>query len=596
MLNFKGWTKTAEDKSTTTLRHDKGHSMTLAHKKLPKIQQEMLKRLKLATGTDDGTVGDEHSDSKQPPNTNITVNAAPQPSSPMMPQSTQSTDVPVNLPPAVTAPNVLNSNGQPNPGNILKSQAIGQNQLSKIQQAEAQANIAPKEELLNNTAQQNKYFTDINNAVTGHADDLRASQGIRENAYLENMSAGRKMGTALGLILSGAGSGLSGQPNMAYDFLNKQIDRNIQAQKDRFGQANTVWGAYHDLYKDQVAADAATRAHQYDYASQKANLIALKSASPTIAANNMKLQSDLATERMKALREAATNVSALPGYGGNAGNSDNNTQQQGINPNQPSPTTTQQNHSKESIDSAYNSVGIDPSDPTRDKQLMAKGYNTNDVNEYARRLDMHNAAISNSTESNASQIPNEQAYKTYKILSSDAEKKLNLTQQGGKTAEENYKNVHDQWLKAQQSEKVLNGPMGNGVGGVHELMQNMYTNIGQGSHGLSGLASQARLSGEGGLSEIPYVGPGLAAASHIVPLTRSQEQYISSKNTLVTDIANALKDLVPPSEIDKIVNSNLPTWGDKPSDIKRKEQAIVNMVIKANTNGDLGRYKMLDIR
>lgn len=40
-----------------------------------------------------------------------------------------------------------------------------------------------------------------------------------------------KIGTLFGLMLSGAGSGLSHQPNMLMDMMNKEIDRDLEAQK-----------------------------------------------------------------------------------------------------------------------------------------------------------------------------------------------------------------------------------------------------------------------------------------------------------------------------------------------------------------------------
>lgn len=55
-MNFKEWEKVSEDNKTVTLKHPKGHQMTIALKGLPKIQQEQLKRLTFAKG---GAVDDD---------------------------------------------------------------------------------------------------------------------------------------------------------------------------------------------------------------------------------------------------------------------------------------------------------------------------------------------------------------------------------------------------------------------------------------------------------------------------------------------------------------------------------------------------------
>lgn len=60
-MNFKEWEKVSEDNKTVTLKHPKGHQMTIALKGLPKIQQEQLKRLTFAKG---GEV-DEDGESEQ---------------------------------------------------------------------------------------------------------------------------------------------------------------------------------------------------------------------------------------------------------------------------------------------------------------------------------------------------------------------------------------------------------------------------------------------------------------------------------------------------------------------------------------------------
>jgi hypothetical protein len=50
MFDLSKFQKTAEDKDTTTLKHEDGHEMRIMHAMIPKIQREQLKRLKMSEG------------------------------------------------------------------------------------------------------------------------------------------------------------------------------------------------------------------------------------------------------------------------------------------------------------------------------------------------------------------------------------------------------------------------------------------------------------------------------------------------------------------------------------------------------------------
>jgi hypothetical protein len=70
---------------------------------------------------------------------------------------------------------------------------------------------------------------------------------IQPNHIFQNQDTGSKIATGLGLLLSGMGSGVTGGPNLAYDFLMKQRDADIAAQEKNL---NTYQGLYHDNLQD----------------------------------------------------------------------------------------------------------------------------------------------------------------------------------------------------------------------------------------------------------------------------------------------------------------------------------------------------------
>lgn len=55
-----------------------------------------------------------------------------------------------------------------------------------------------------------------------------------------NADTGNKIGAAIGILLSGIGSGLTGQPNMAMGVINKMIDQDIDAQRSDLGKQHSL--------------------------------------------------------------------------------------------------------------------------------------------------------------------------------------------------------------------------------------------------------------------------------------------------------------------------------------------------------------------
>ncbi len=137
---------------------------------------------------------------------------------------------------------------------------------------------------------------------------------IDEKHYVESMGTGRKISTAIGLMLGGFYAGYSKTGvNPAMDFLNKQIDRDIEGQKSRMDQQKTIFGANHELYRDQVLAQNATRINMNDIYSQKIQEAALKEGTPA-ALNAAKLaQFELAKNSQDLLDRSTIRSTVLQG-------------------------------------------------------------------------------------------------------------------------------------------------------------------------------------------------------------------------------------------------------------------------------------------
>lgn len=79
----------------------------------------------------------------------------------------------------------------------------------------------------------------VNTAALKVEDQKKVTQAaatIDPQRYINNLGVDKRTITSIGLVLSGIGSGLAGQKNMAMDVLQKNIDRDIAAQETKFKQ------------------------------------------------------------------------------------------------------------------------------------------------------------------------------------------------------------------------------------------------------------------------------------------------------------------------------------------------------------------------
>ena len=74
----------------------------------------------------------------------------------------------------------------------------------------------------------------IANQINYNAEDRANTLQNQLQSQNDSRALGNKLLAGIGLVLSGIGSGLTGQPNLAMEMLQKTIDRSIDAQKQTF--------------------------------------------------------------------------------------------------------------------------------------------------------------------------------------------------------------------------------------------------------------------------------------------------------------------------------------------------------------------------
>jgi len=181
--------------------------------------------------------------------------------SPTIPQSTPQMHKPQ------VAPSLMNP---------LES-AMATQQAGIMNEARAQGDLGTEQAKLaaKNTENLQQLQADTQQHLSSIDNDLKATYAdiknghIDPNHYVNSMETPAKVATVIGLILGGYGAGLAGGPNHALEFLNKQIDRDVDAQKANLANKHNLFSANMQLYKNtQDAANMTRMQYAQIYGSQ----------------------------------------------------------------------------------------------------------------------------------------------------------------------------------------------------------------------------------------------------------------------------------------------------------------------------------------
>lgn len=126
-----------------------------------------------------------------------------------------------------------------------------------------------------------------------------ANGDIDPNRYWTRKSGAEKAGNIIGMILGGLGSGLSGQPNMAVQLLEREQDRDIEAQKANLGKQQTLLSHYVQQGHSVQEAAQLARADMRDYAAAMMEASASKFAGPEAMALAQQHKADTAMDTAK---------------------------------------------------------------------------------------------------------------------------------------------------------------------------------------------------------------------------------------------------------------------------------------------------------
>lgn len=650
-MDLRDWEKIEEDDKSVTMRHPKGHTMKILTKSLPKIQQEMIKRLKLSKGgkaekpegmsvqgkdvrhakklksrgeTEESKQAEDYArdeakgraaeerfvkpnikglahggDVKDPgakhkettrkqlevakslhkeqtpeqktkndaywkeadrklkhfdegtpeggvqadnpdvpkdtatPAPNVTVNVAPPPNPvPEMAQPATSTAEVPKVAPAQVPNNGNSLAGQAQ--NSLESNQQGAQALSEQAQTESfkaqkeheanQENIQNQQNIAAALANNQKMINKTTENFANWASGAEGGAKIDPMHYQENRTSGQKVANAIGLFVGGLGVPFGGH-NFAFDFLNKQIDRDIAAQQHTFENQKTVLGAYQDLFGKNNASILLAKAAMSDIYAAKMKDAAAQVGTPQAAINAKLGIAKLAEQGAQYRQEAAGQLTGMQLKGVPTGK---------VGP-QPKAEEKKEGHGTTSL--------LTPN--ALEKVTYAARYNP-----------------------------------MYK----------------GREAE-----LNKQLERAQRLERVLNGPDNDGKGGLKDLFYNSYKSVLPEGEGAISTAADSykkkvehfRRTGEKALSSIPVIGHAMTGAIDMIPRSSTEQEYNSSADALKTDLSTALEGLMAPTSIEELIATNTPQYGDSPQDVAKKYKFVENTIRKTAVFPDLEKLGVL---
>lgn len=306
MLDFKGFKKVADDSHKATLKHPEGHEIHISKGSLSPALKKQLEKLPLHQAEPDSEVvapeenpfrglppsSDEAPSQNQDPTERVADNisgtiqtGADSSKPPEVPgivsrglgaaQSGAGSAMAGAVPPTEAEQSVAGVPGAQEQLNALSGQSEALRKegdtRAKLEQQAAEAqnrSLAETKADIAKTASTRDQITQ--DVLNGH---------INPNQYLENMSTGQKISTAIGLFLGGISSAQTGQPNPAMQFLQSQIERNLKSQELNQANKHTLLNALERQFGDKIVAANMFRSIDANIMAHKINQAAATSMS-----------------------------------------------------------------------------------------------------------------------------------------------------------------------------------------------------------------------------------------------------------------------------------------------------------------------------
>lgn len=128
---------------------------------------------------------------------------------------------------------------------------------------------------------------------------------IDPNRYVNNMSTGSKIASAIGMIAGGLGSAFTGGPNPAMKFLNDQIERDVAAQRANMQNKGNLLAALDSKYRNITDSENMLRSIYAGNIAAKMRENAAKTAEPMAKARLLQAAGQLDAQYAQPLSQMA---------------------------------------------------------------------------------------------------------------------------------------------------------------------------------------------------------------------------------------------------------------------------------------------------
>lgn len=236
------------------------------------------------------------------------------------PQEAPLQNVQIPSPPTMQQ-NPMTQNMGMQAANLEKNVGMAEHGLNAQASAEEdlgarEVNMARQQQVDSKSLQQ--HFQEKSDAIDNERkqvyEDLKNGH-IEPNHFVQSMGGFQKGMTAIGLVLSGMGSGLAGQSNIAMDFLNKQIDRDIEGQKAEMGKKENLLSHLNQQFGNLRDATTMAKALQSDMYAAKMLEVAAQSKDPMAKARAEQAVAQLHFERDPQVQQMKMSQALLQGSG-----------------------------------------------------------------------------------------------------------------------------------------------------------------------------------------------------------------------------------------------------------------------------------------
>ncbi len=191
---------------------------------------------------------------------------------------------------------------------LTKEAEVAQSQGNE-QQAALQKNQQQQQDTLNNF---NTHYNNLDQERNNFIKDIR-DQHIDPSHYLSSQGTASRIGTVLGLIVGGIGAGMTHTNNSALQFLNDQIDRDINAQKADLGKNENLLSANMHQFGNLRDATDMTKAMQMGIVSNQMQQAAAKASGPMAAARLLQAAGQLDQQSAPILSQIAMRKTLIQG-------------------------------------------------------------------------------------------------------------------------------------------------------------------------------------------------------------------------------------------------------------------------------------------